>query len=111
MLIDSNWGLAEMMLFNLDPAVISQENGQKLNSDLFNPKNGFNPAGSSYSDEFIRKFLSAEGKRNNQLIKTALGRLELIKTGKGNFADDEPFIAPARTSEATIIGYSHRTSD
>jgi pimeloyl-ACP methyl ester carboxylesterase len=95
MLIDSNWGLAEMMLFSVDPSVISQENGQMLDPDLdlFNPKNGFSPAGSNYSDEFIHKFLSAEGQRNNQLIKAALGRLELIKAGKGNFADDEPFIA------------------
>lgn len=95
MLIDSNWGLAEMMLFSLDPSVITQENGQMLNPDLdlFNPANGFNPTGSKYSGEFIRKFLSAEGKRNNQLIKTALDRLTAINARKGNFVDDEPFIA------------------
>lgn len=47
--------------------------------------------GSTYSDEFISKFFSAEGKRNNQLIQTALDRLKAINAGKGNYTDDEPF--------------------
>lgn len=130
LLIDSNWGLAAMMLFSLDPAVVNEGDGIKLNPalDMFNPANGFDtegtppmsmgpppgsgkdgqmPApgpnmpnlpkdskprtGSTYSSEFIHRFLSAEGKRNNQLIKTALDRWEAINTGKGHYTDDEPF--------------------
>jgi hypothetical protein len=96
MLVDSNWGLAAMTLFSLDPAVISEDDRQTMNPelDLFNPRNGFNPAGSTYSDEFIRKFLSAEGKRNEQLIKTALDRLGAIEAGRSRYADEEPFIVP-----------------
>ena len=103
MLIDSNWGHGAMMLFSLDPAVVSEENAQALNPelDLFNPKNGFNPKGSTYSDEFIRKFLTNVGKRNNQLIKNALDRLEKINAGKGRFSDDEPFIVPGANSSGT----------
>jgi hypothetical protein len=95
MLIDSNWGLAALVLFSLDPAV-GDEDQQTLNPefDLFSPKNGFNPAGSTYSDEFIRKYQGAEGKRNDLLIKAALDRLAAIKAGKSRYNDDEPFFVP-----------------
>jgi hypothetical protein len=106
MLVDSNWGLAAMMLFSIDPAVVSEENAQALNPelDLFSAKNGFDPKGSTYSEEFIRKFLNAEGKRNSQLIKYALDRLEKINAGKGRFSDDEPFIIPG----GSFRGYNNR---
>ena len=107
MLIDSNWGIAAMTLFALDPAVVSDEDGQRLNPalDMFNPANGFNTGsnmsdppkgskpttGSTYSTEFIRRYLGAQGKRDSRLIKTALDRLAAIKAGKGHYTDDEPF--------------------
>ncbi len=96
MLVDSNWGLPEMMLFSIDPAVVSENNGQKLNPDLdlFNPKNGFNPVGSKFSDAFVHKYLSATGKRNNEMVKTALDRVAAIEAGKGEYSDDEPFTVP-----------------
>jgi hypothetical protein len=95
-LADANWGQAEMVLLSVDPAVVGETSGMKLNSDLdmFNPKNGFKPDGSTYSQAFIRKFLSGEGKRNNAIIKLAQDRLAAIEAGKGRFADDEPFIVP-----------------
>jgi hypothetical protein len=100
MLIDSNWGHGAMMLFSIDPAVVSEENAQALNPDLdlYNPRNGFNPKGSAYSDEFIHKFQQGVGKRNNQLIKNALDRLEKIGAGKGVFRDDELFSVPGANS-------------
>jgi hypothetical protein len=106
MLIDSNWGLAAMMLFSLDPAVAGEENAQVLNPelDLFSTSNGYDSKGSDYSNGFIRKFLSAEGKRNNQLVKNALDRLEKINAGKGRFNDDEPFIIPG----GIFRGYNNR---
>ena len=93
-LADSNWGNAEMALFSVDPAVVSNDNGMTVNPDLdlWNPKNGFKPEGSNYSQEFIHKFQSAVAKRENELIKTALDRLAAIEAGKGRFADDEPFV-------------------
>jgi hypothetical protein len=100
MLIDSNFGNAGMSLFSLDPAVVSEDDGQPLNPDLdlFNPQNGFNPSGSTYSDEFIHKFQSAEGKRESELIKIALERLAVIDSGKGHYADDEPFTVPGASN-------------
>ena len=92
---DSNWGSAEMALFSIDPAVVSNDSGTTVNPelDLFNPKNGFDPAGANYSSEFIQKFQSAVGKREMELIKAAQARLAAIEAGEGRFADDEPFSA------------------
>jgi hypothetical protein len=93
---DSNWGNAEMMLFSVDPAVVSETDGMTLNPelDMYNPRNGFNAAGSSYSKEFIRKFLSAEAQRYNRLIMTAQARVAALDARTGNYVDDEPFIIP-----------------
>ena len=90
---DANWGLSLITLLGIDPAVISNDNGMKLNPDLdmFNPANGFNPAGSHYSDAFLQKFQTAQGKRNNSLVKLALERSAAIKAGQGMYSDNEPF--------------------
>jgi hypothetical protein len=99
-LADSNWGNAEMALFSVDPAVVSNDNGMTVNPDLdlWNPKNGFDPAGSHYSEEFVRKFQGAVARKENELIKTALDRLAAIEAGKGRFADDEPFVVAGASS-------------
>ena len=103
LLVDANWGLAAMTLFAIDPAVVNNEDGQTLNPalDMFNPANGFKSTGSTYSDEFIHNFLSAEGKRYNQLIHTAQDRLKAIDVGKGHYVDDEPFVVPGAGLAAT----------
>jgi pimeloyl-ACP methyl ester carboxylesterase len=97
MLIDSNISGSAMALFSLDPAIVSEDNGQVLNPDLdmYNPQNGFNPKGSTYREDFRKKFFAKTRDRANQLIAKALDRLEKINAGKGNFKDDEPFIIPA----------------
>jgi hypothetical protein len=96
MLLDSNFGIAAMSLFSLDPAVSNEESGRSLDPelDLFSPANGFNPKGSVYSEAFIRKFQKAQGERNRRLIQRALERLKAMESGKGRFTDDEPFIVP-----------------
>lgn len=96
MLIDSNWGLAEMTLFSIDPAVVDEHSGMTLDPalDMFNPANGFVPTGSTYSVAFIRAFLTAEGKRNNALLARAEARLAALASGKGRYVDDEPFVIP-----------------
>lgn len=94
MLLDSNWGNGSMTLFSIDPAVTEEGNGTKLDPelDIFNPKNGFDPEGSHYSDEFIKRFCEAQAERNNRLLLKAQDRLHAIEKGMGNFADDEPFV-------------------
>ena len=102
MLLDSNYGNGVMTLLSLDPAVTSEDSGNQLDPelDLFNPANGYNPQGSTYSDEFMRKYQQAQGARNNRLINAALERLHALESGKGKFADDEPFIIPGGAQNA-----------
>ncbi len=105
-LLDSNYGWAGMSLFSLDPAVVDETGGETLDPklDLFNPQNGFNPNAASYSNEFLRRFQAAVGKRETRLIQAALDRLEKIKAGQGRFSDDEPFVVPG----ASYMGFNNK---
>jgi hypothetical protein len=96
MLIDSNYGMSTMTLFSIDPAVVDEGTGQKIDPklDLYNTQNGFNPDGAKYTEDFTRRFQTAVGKRENQLIRTALDRLQKINAGNGFYSDDEPFVVP-----------------
>ncbi len=96
MLLDANYGNATMTLFSLDPGITDEASFLQYDwsYDTFDPANGYDPNGSTYSDEFVRKFLKGQGERCNRLIEKALERLEIIESGKGNFLDDEPFIVP-----------------
>lgn len=96
MLLDANFGNGAMPLFSLDPAVLDEESGVKINPalDLFNPDNGFVPDGSIYSDAFIQRFFQGQRTRHNHLIEMALDRLKIIERNEGHYADDEPFIVP-----------------
>ncbi|MBQ3424096.1 MAG: alpha/beta hydrolase [Clostridia bacterium] len=93
LLLDSNFGNGAMTLFSIDPAVIEEGNGQKLDPalDIFNPQNGYDPEQPDYSDAFLKDFFRAQRERNNAIIRRALDRLTLLEQGKGNYIDDEPF--------------------
>ena len=93
---DANWGIANDVLTATDPAV-DFKSGIKITHpelDMFNPANGFNPAGSHYSPEFIKKFLAAQAKKNNEMIDMALKMYADIKAGKAAYDDDAPFFIP-----------------
>lgn len=94
MLLDSNFGNGAMTLFSVDPAVIEEGNGQKLDPvlDIFNPQNGYDPECPSYSEAFLHQFFAAQRERSNAIIQRALDRLTLIEQGKGNYVEDEPFL-------------------
>lgn len=96
MLLDSNWGNAVMQLLSLDPAVTNENSGLGLDPelDLFNPANGFQKEGSTFSDAFIRRYQQAQGQRNNRILDAALERLRLLDSGEGAYSDDEPFVIP-----------------
>jgi hypothetical protein len=106
MLIDSNWGLAEMTLFSIDPAVKDANSGVALDPalDMYNPANGFKPTGSKYPPAFTTEFLRAEGKRNIALIDRAQATLAAIQAGKGPYADDAPFVVPG----AILLGSNNK---
>lgn len=96
MLFDANWGNAAMQLFSLEPAVIDEQSGMKLDEalNLFNPANGFDPNGSTFPQEFIDRFQKAQGERNNRILTHALDRLAAIERGEGFYSDDEPLVVP-----------------
>lgn len=104
---DANWGLPIITLLGMNPAV-GTDNAMKVDPslDMFNPANGFVPNGDShYSQDFIRKFQAAQVKKYNAMVKLALDREALIKAGKGNYADDEPFfVAGANFNTHTLFG-------
>ncbi len=103
---DSNWGLPLITLLGMNPAV-GMDNAMKIDPelDMFNPKNGFDPAGAHYSAEFVKKFEAGQVKKYNAMVKLALERKALIDAGKGNYADDEPFfIAGANFNTHTLFG-------
>ena len=93
---DANWGNAVMQLFSLDPAVEDEETGTRLDPEhnLFEEKNGFREEGSHFSEEFIRRFLTRQGERNNRVLDHALARYRLIQAGRGLYSDDEPLVIP-----------------
>lgn len=93
---DTNMGLGEITLLSVDPAVIDGSSGIRLDPslDMFNPANGFNPKGSTYSEAFKKKFFAAQAAKNNAIVKMAQDRLAAIEAGKGMFKDDEIFVYP-----------------
>lgn len=92
MFLDSNWGNGAMRVFSLDPAVMEDDNGVNIDPELnlFAAQNGFRPGGTSYSEDFIRRFQRAQGLRNNRLTEYALSRVAAIEAGEGKYRDDEP---------------------
>jgi hypothetical protein len=114
---DANWGIANDVLTATDPAV-GIDNGIRITHpelDMFNPANGFNPDGSHYSSEFVRKFLAAQARKNNEVVDLALKKYADIKAGKGAYDDDEPFIIAGSlftgnklyTSDLSLINHTH----
>ena len=94
MLLDSNFGNGAMTLISVDPAVVEEGNGIKLDPelDVFNPQNGYDTESPEYSPAFLSRFFTAQRERNNAIIRRAKDRLCLIEQGKGNYFDDEPFL-------------------
>lgn len=97
MLLDANYGNGVMTLLSLDPAVLEEGNGLKLDPayDLFDPLNGYDPNGVNYTRVFRKRFHAAQRDRNDRLIAMAQERLKKILAGEGNYVDDEPFFITA----------------
>ncbi len=103
-LADSNWGNAGMALLSLDPAVVLQDDGLRINPaiNLFSPANGYvQGANANYSPAFIQSFQQGVAKRSQKLLQAAEARLKAIEAGKGRFNDDEPFVVAGAKSSAT----------
>lgn len=97
MLIDSNFGNGVMTLVSIDPAVLDEHDGTKQDPalDPFAPGTGWLENGTShFTEEFKKRFYTAQALRQEKLIHTALGRLKAIENHRGRFWDDEPMLVP-----------------
>ncbi|RAL00150.1 uncharacterized protein BO80DRAFT_476736 [Aspergillus ibericus CBS 121593] len=93
MLIDANYGLSTMSLLSLNPAIVDEHSGSKIDQslNLYNPANGFSESGANYTASFKKAFQSGVVARNNRILAHAESRLAAINNGTGIFSDDEPF--------------------
>ncbi|MDR1204009.1 MAG: hypothetical protein LBL26_00805 [Peptococcaceae bacterium] len=96
MLLDANFGFMVMHVMSMNPALIEEGNAMKVDPELdaLNPENGFGEEECHYTEEFRRKFLTAQRSRYYELMDLAEERWGLIQNGEGNFSDNEPFIVP-----------------
>jgi hypothetical protein len=102
-LVDSHPGNAANALRRLNGAVTNDADILGHNArpridpalDPFSPANGYNPAGPSrYSEEFRRRYFSAQAARMTRLIDLAAARLRSIENGSYSYPDDDAFIVP-----------------
>jgi pimeloyl-ACP methyl ester carboxylesterase len=93
-MLDAHHGYSANTLTSMDPAVRDEVSPNVVDPalDVFNPNNGYDPAGGTYSDAFKRRYFRAQAERMLRLTDRALGRQLAITQGKGLFADDEPFL-------------------
>jgi hypothetical protein len=110
-LIDSTFGEGGMSMFHLDPSITDEEKGKSINPDLdmYSPKNGFDPKGSTYSDAFKTRYFGNGRDRMNRLIAKAQERLAKINAGEGNFSDDEPFVIPGYSTPGNKLFTTDRS--
>lgn len=92
LLLDPNFGNGVMTILSLEPGLVEKDAGSRIDPafDLFDPANGWDPAGAHYSPEFVSRYVSAQAERSERLVDLALGRLHEIEAGRGRFVDDEP---------------------
>lgn len=95
MLLDANFGNSLMTLLSLDANIGKQNEGMNETGrfNLKNPANGYVAGGNSvYNDAFVASYNQAQRNRLQTLMTMANERLSKIEAGKGQFADDEPFV-------------------
>lgn len=106
MFLDSNFGNGAMSLLSLDPSVLNEKDGvtRDASLNLFNPANGYSTKEEEchFTDEFIRKYLAAQGARMNRLIDYCQERVKLIDAGRGLYKDDEPLLVPGGNQYAPM---------
>jgi hypothetical protein len=92
-LLDAHHGYSANTLTSMDPAVRDESSPNVVDPslDVFNPDNGYNAAGSTYSEDFKHRYFRAQAQRMLKLNDKALARLDAIVQGKGLYTDDEPF--------------------
>ena len=110
-LVDASLGNPIGLLRGLNPAVKTEGDPASIDPalDPFNPANGFSPAGSTYSDEFKKKYYAAQSARMNRLIGMAIEQATKLGTPAAPFPDDNAFLI-VRASGARLIDSTESTA-
>jgi hypothetical protein len=93
LLLDINIGAPHRSM-TIDPAVNNSNPRQRNPSlDLWATQNGYDAKTNTaeYSDAFLKRFLTAQHNRIEQVVDEAQSRMRAVEAGKGMFKDDEPF--------------------
>jgi pimeloyl-ACP methyl ester carboxylesterase len=93
-LVDASLGNPIGLLRGLNPAVKVEGDPASIDPSLdpFNPANGFDLKGSTYSDRFKQKYYAAQSARMNRLIAMAIDQVSKFGTAGAPFPDDNPFL-------------------
>lgn len=83
-LLDANPGLSTITINSIDPNVTDETTG------FVSEK--------KYDSSREKEYMSGQQQRYSRLVNHALARLDTIKAGNGNFADDEPMVIPGAQS-------------
>ena len=101
---DAHPGNGSGVLRSLNGAIINDEQIINDNAtakidpalDPFDPKHGYDPNGSSYTEEFKERFFIAQAARMNRLTDLALEKLKQIEAGTYTYPDNDAFIVPGQ---------------
>ena len=109
-LVDASLGNPIGLLRGINPAVKVEGDPASVDPSLdpFNPANGFNPKGSTYSDEFKQKYYAAQSARMNRLIASAIDQANKL-AASGPFPDDNAFLI-VRAAGARLVDPAEPTS-
>ena len=100
MFLDANYGNGVMTLLSLDPNIVDAGTKARLKAklDLADEKVGYRKDGTTrYDKVFIKKYVDAQAARLCRLMDLASRRLDAVRKGKAQYADDEPFTVPVAT--------------
>ena len=101
-LLESHVGYATTSgLLTNDPSVIEDDhtgfltpNAIDPSLNAFLPDNGYDPANSQYSQDFLARFFAGQAAREDRNVRWAQQELARIQSGSSDFPDDEPMIIP-----------------
>jgi hypothetical protein len=114
-LVDASLGNPIGLLRGLNPAVTVEGDPKSIDPalDPFNPANGFDAAGSTYSAEFKQKYFAAQSARMNRLIASAAEQARRLGTSAAPFPDDNAFVivraTGARLQDAAALAATSTT--
>ncbi len=97
-----------MKMRDIDPAIAADKDGAiRILPDLdpFNPANGYDPAGSHYSKDFVSRYAKAQADEMAGLIEQAKRQAAGLKQDGMTRADQDLILIPTTKSSAWIQRY------